>query len=337
MYGQLDLYKHSSTIDRKTLLTLNGGGSWARNFKSYSATMEKTAFNVTGFIQPAFVYEMLNLVPDADGLNDRQLFDFPPERELFLDELEVPMPTDTPDLLDIFLCLHDHHEDSKVYTLEDESYSEYRLTHDRLVNDKLRSSNEDVQGIVTKARGYTARISMVIHCLEQALHSISHSSDSQNWDCKVSLKAVKAASAIIDHFNKQKFIMLGIDDGVDSINSTLSSRMSRLLTLSWKSSDGTITPSEISQKHLSEKVGQSYPCSKALELLRDAESLGFGKVEESVSHNNRKVLFFRKRPYEDLPRDCQDQLKRAKVSQQAYSQSFRQSSVTSANGGPQEE
>ena len=87
-YGQLDLYKHSSTVDRKTLLTLNGGGSWARNYKSYSASMEKTAFNVTGFIQPAFVYEMLNEVPDADGLNDRQLFDFPPERDLLFNILK---------------------------------------------------------------------------------------------------------------------------------------------------------------------------------------------------------------------------------------------------------
>ena len=31
----LDLYKHCSTVDRKTLLTLNGDGSWGRNFKSY--------------------------------------------------------------------------------------------------------------------------------------------------------------------------------------------------------------------------------------------------------------------------------------------------------------
>ena len=45
----------------------------ARNFKSYSAHIDKAAFNVTGLIQLAFVYEMLNLVPDADGLNDRQL------------------------------------------------------------------------------------------------------------------------------------------------------------------------------------------------------------------------------------------------------------------------
>ena len=93
---------------------LNGGGSWARNFKSYHANMEKTAFNVTGFIQPAFVYEMLNLVPDADGLNDRQLFDFPPERELLPDDLVVPIPSDTLDLLQTFLAVYDNHQ---IYTL----------------------------------------------------------------------------------------------------------------------------------------------------------------------------------------------------------------------------
>ena len=49
--------------------------------------MEKTAFNITGFIQPAFVYEMLNLVPDVDGLNDGQLFEFPPERKMLLKDL----------------------------------------------------------------------------------------------------------------------------------------------------------------------------------------------------------------------------------------------------------
>ena len=57
--------------------------------------MEK--FNVTGFIQPAFVYEILNLVPDANGLNDRQMFNFSPERE--------PMPLDTADLFATFLVV----------------------------------------------------------------------------------------------------------------------------------------------------------------------------------------------------------------------------------------
>ena len=41
---------------------------------------------------------MLTLTPDADCLNDRQLFQFPPECELLLDDLVVPMPSHTPDL-----------------------------------------------------------------------------------------------------------------------------------------------------------------------------------------------------------------------------------------------
>ena len=190
-YGQLDLYKHSSTVDRKTLLTLNGGGPWARNFKSYRANMEKTAFNVTGLIQPAFVYEMLNLTPDADGLNDRQLVDFPPEREMLLDELVVPMPSDTPNLLEIFETIADNHEDTLTYTLENEAYTAFRDIHDRLVEDKLKTTNENAQGILSKAGGYVARIALVIHCLELSL-----SESSPRWDTKISVDAVKAATAI---------------------------------------------------------------------------------------------------------------------------------------------
>ncbi len=59
LYG---LYKHASTMDRKT-----------RGPE----------------IASAFSFEMLNS-DDADGLNDRQLFDFPPET--LLNELVVPMP-----------------------------------------------------------------------------------------------------------------------------------------------------------------------------------------------------------------------------------------------------
>ena len=148
--------------------------------------MERTAFNVSGFIQPAFVYDMLNNVPDADGLNDRQLFDFPPERELLLDDLVIPIPTDTPDLLQTFLAVYDNHKETHIYTLEGDAYSEYRQTHDRLVHEKLRSRDEDVQGILSKARGYCARIAMVIHSLEQTLQMISHGTGSA-WNAEVSI------------------------------------------------------------------------------------------------------------------------------------------------------
>ena len=101
-YGQLDLFKYTgSTLDRKTLLSLNSGSSWCRNFRNYTGTIEKTAFNLTGFIQPAFAFQMLNS-PDHDGLNDRQLFDFPPERDVFLNYLKVPLPSHISSLKTIF-------------------------------------------------------------------------------------------------------------------------------------------------------------------------------------------------------------------------------------------
>ncbi|MCG8624264.1 MAG: hypothetical protein MJE68_20005 [Proteobacteria bacterium] len=125
--------------------------------------------------------------------------------------------------------------------------------------DKLQSSNEVVHGILSKARGYCARIAMVIHSLEQAPQSISHDeSEQEDWDSKVSIKAAKSASAIIHHLNKQKFIMLGVDetdpdaDSYSSQTGALSNKMCRLLSITRKADDGMITPSEVSQKHLCE-------------------------------------------------------------------------------------
>lgn len=58
-------------------------------------------YGYTGFIQPAFVEKMLQ-APDRGGFADRQLFDFPPERDVYLDELKVPVPPDVSKLLHIF-------------------------------------------------------------------------------------------------------------------------------------------------------------------------------------------------------------------------------------------
>lgn len=43
--------------------------------------------------------------------------------------------------------------------------------------------------------------------------------------------------------------------------------------------------SDIAQKHISLKVGSSYPTSKAVELMEEAEQLGFGSVETTTPNN----------------------------------------------------
>ena len=115
----------------------------------------------------------------------------------------------------------------------------------------MKSTNENAQGILSKARGYVARIALVIHCLELSL-----AASSPMWDTKISVDATKTATAIILHFNQQKFIMLGLNENPS--DPQLSNRMVRLLTMTCKNGSGKITPSEVSQKHISERVGSSY-------------------------------------------------------------------------------
>ena len=92
--------------------------------------------------------------------------------------------------------------------------------------------------------------------------------------------------------------------------------------MSCKSGDGTITPSEVSQKHISERIGGSYPIAKAMEVLEEAQKLGFGTLQDSVTPNKRVVKQFRKRPFEELSVDCREQLKRARITQGEYSRAF---------------
>ena len=211
-YGQLDLFKHTgSTLDRKTLLSLNSGSSWSRNFRNYSGTIDKTAFNLTGFIQPAYAFQMLNS-PDYDGLNDRQLFDFPPEREVFLKDLKVPLPTDIPTLKRIFEIISENtiRMGETTYTFDEQALEVFAEVHDDLVRKKIKATNENAQRILSKSRGYAARIAMVMHVLEQAVDTACSDTPAQlQWCTAITAHSVKSAAAIVDHCNTQKFIMLG--------------------------------------------------------------------------------------------------------------------------------
>lgn len=153
LYRQLDLYRHSgSVMDRKTLITLNGGSSWSRNYRNYSATLPKTAFNISGFIQPQFVEKML-LSDDADGFNDRQLFCFPSQRDAFLGDLKLPIPVDLPSLHDIYHHIRAMHTNTAiVYKFSDEALESFRASHDDLVRRQGLQTNDNIQGILAKAR-----------------------------------------------------------------------------------------------------------------------------------------------------------------------------------------
>ncbi len=167
MYGQLDAYKHSgSRLDRSTLLDLYNGGSWSRNFKNREncqSKMHRTAFNMTGFIQPSFVVEMLEK-GDPDAFNDRQFFVCPQEVEFKYSDLVVPMDPSVPKLEDIFRLVRNcHSTQTQVYTFDSRGQQTFIDFHDSLCARKL--SIVDGRGIVSKAKGQCARLAMILCCL----------------------------------------------------------------------------------------------------------------------------------------------------------------------------
>jgi len=131
-----------------------------------------SSFSSTGFIQPAFAEKMLTS-PDADGFNDRQLMDFPPEREVYLRELKVPIPDEVPKLSSIYKVLGYAYTNPKEDTPSTEAYTVFEAAHDRLVDRKRRTEDENIQGILSKAKGYTARLVMILFALEQTIEHLT--------------------------------------------------------------------------------------------------------------------------------------------------------------------
>ena len=70
--------------------------------------------------------------------------------------------------------------------------------------------------------------------------------------------------------------MLGLNENPS--DPQLSNRMVHLLTMICKNGSGKITP-EVSQKHISERIGGSYPTAKAIEALEEAIKLGYGTMD----------------------------------------------------------
>ena len=108
--------------------------------------------------------------------------------------------------------------------MEGDSYEAFSVAHDKLVDKKRGTENEDVQGIYAKARGYIARLAMILEALELAMDRVCNSQSPTQWTTSVKQSSVLAAEAIIEHLNNQKLILMGLkDQGIlsTSFNSVL--------------------------------------------------------------------------------------------------------------------
>jgi hypothetical protein len=161
-YGLLDLFKpNGSSTDRKTLLNLYNGGKWFRNFRSIKGSMSNTCFNISGFIQPYYVIELLHR-DDHDGFNDRQLFDIPTEMDFDYNDLRTNIPDNVPAFRDILHYIIDTHRRPKTYRFSANAMKEFIAYHDELNERKRTTSDSDIRGMLSKAKGQTVRLAMIL-------------------------------------------------------------------------------------------------------------------------------------------------------------------------------
>ena len=362
-YNMLDHYKSNSTMDRKTLLALNGGAAWTRDFKNGSATMDTTCLNITGFIQPAYVVKLL-AQDDFDGFNDRQLYVCPAERDVDYDELVPFDATTNPELKRVYEIIRNYHSRPVNYTLNERAHELFKQYHDELKRRKLViEHDENRRGIIAKAIGQMARVSMIVHVLDNAVTIASQQLES-NADANtvvvdipstIPKESVQQAIAVMNYIVDTKFAMMPPEEKLQSdaiVNRPNPSSQNDAQPSSQQSNDfflpetltdlhgkyvkkvllykGTqVKASEVSGRHLMPPVtplpntSNRYPTMAAASFLRCMVDLGLGDIVPTQNNRSREACTLKKRPLEDLSTEARNKLRKISVTDEQYEQAMQ--------------
>ena len=271
---------------------------------------------------------------------------FPPQRDVLLDELKLPIPSNIPSLKGVYTLLCTIHSSPHTYVLIGDSLETYREYHDQLVRRQSQQLDGNIQGILSKARGYTARLAMILFALEQTLtHIIEGECDvcpNTSWSFDVSNSCTRAACTIMDYLIQQKLIIMDVTEVNE--DSTLhadqllqipdANRMRRLLLLPLEDNDGQITPSKVAQEHICAPTDRKYTVMKALELFRSATSMGFSEQVDHVLSTNRKVSQFQKTLYSLLSSNARSALRQLPITEEEYNLTFQTCTTTPSTASP---
>ena len=206
MFFQLIDHYKTGSLDRKTLLSLYGGGEWSREFKNGSATVKQTAAQIAGYIQPLYFCKMAE-EDDVDAFNDRFVIVCPQEKEAFFDDF-VDLPEQYRNSLGLtFQEIYIAHETPREYSFDVEGLATFKAYHDDLVNRKRNiPDDENRRGILSKAKGQTARLAMILHVLQQGLAATN--SDNFEWETEINTTTMTYATTITNYLIAQKFELM---------------------------------------------------------------------------------------------------------------------------------
>ena len=262
---------------------------------------------------------------------------------MFFGDLKLPLPSHLPALRDVYETVTAFHSKHSTYTFTDEGYQQSTVCHDALVTRQSCQTNDSIQGILSKVRGYIDRTAMIIFVLQQAVEYVTTTSTretdssyldqpspspSPTWSYKVTSSCVQAASTILDYLSKQKLMMMDLkercaDDSQTALDEEVDSttRLRKLLLMEMEDGHG-ISPSKVAQKHICAPSNGRYPVSNAFELFDKAASYGFDNTIDVMTPSKRRVKKFRKTLYDCLPPRSVEILRKLNITNDKYQQTF---------------
>ena len=186
---------------------LYNGGEWFRNFRSIQGKMKNTSFNIAGFIEPYYVVELLHW-DDHDGFNDRQLFDVPPEIEVNYRDLETELPHHIPLFKNVFLRVIELHESPKTYKFGEDAMKSFIEYHDAVNERKLSTAENDMRGVLSKAKGQSARLAKILHVADRCIKSASSQLDNTDQlPLEVGKESMDRSIIVMNHLINVEYIL----------------------------------------------------------------------------------------------------------------------------------
>ena len=254
-------------------------------------------------------------------------------RKIYAD-LQTELPHDLPSFKDVFLRVIDLHDSPKTYTFSEEAKESFIEYHDALNERKRSTIDNDMRGVLSKAKGQSARLATILHVADHCIKTASSQLDNTDrLPSEVGKDSMERSTVIINHLINVKCILhppatsgeSAASNSTDGIALTENGRnvendkIRKILTYS----ETSVFPSFISRKSWCLPINGKYPVQSAIQILKKLEDLGLGCLREiNHPHNNKRSKLFVKRHYDDLSDDARAIVNSISISEEEFNASF---------------
>ncbi len=194
LFKGLNQYRNGRGNDKESLLTaFDGSGLKVDRASGVRISLPRTSLSITGTIQPDILREMMGDFSDANGQWARFLWCFLP-----LKPAPFPRQTQPDNISEQLYGIYQRLEGflPRCYRLTTEAKQTFADWYDQLDKLRITESHQGLQAAYSKMQGYTARLALILHCLNAAV-------ERRQPEGEVSMQTVRSVIRLVRWFMGQ--------------------------------------------------------------------------------------------------------------------------------------